>query len=78
MEADSKTIQILLIDDDKDDYLILSDDLSKIKDRSKYELDWVNSYQAGIERIQKAEHDIYLVDHYLGSDSGLVLLQGTV
>jgi len=78
MEADSKTIQILLIDDDKDDYLILSDDLSKIKDRSKYELDWVNSYQAGIERIQKAEHDIYLVDHYLGSDSGLDLLQEAI
>jgi diguanylate cyclase (GGDEF)-like protein len=74
MEADSKTIQILLIDDDQDDYLILRDDLLKIKDKSKYELDWVDSYQAGIEQIQKAEHDIYLIDHYLGTDSGLDLL----
>jgi diguanylate cyclase (GGDEF)-like protein len=75
MALESKTINILLIDDDQDDYLILRDDLMQIKGSLKYELNWANSYQAGLEKIRQAEHDIYLVDHYLGIDSGLDLLQ---
>ena len=78
MESDPKTIHILLIDDDQDDYHILRDDLLQISGRAKYELDWANSYPVGLEQILRCEHDIYLVDHYLGSDSGLDLLQEAI
>jgi diguanylate cyclase (GGDEF)-like protein len=78
MEPEIKTINILLIDDDREDYLILRDDLVQIKGAAKYDLEWVDSYQAGMEKIQKAEHDIYLVDHYLGAESGLELLQEAI
>jgi diguanylate cyclase (GGDEF)-like protein len=75
MEPELKTIHILLIEDDEEDYLILRDYLMELNGHAKYKLDWVQTYQAGIEKIQRAEHDIYLVDHYLGVDSGLDLLQ---
>ena len=75
MELEQKIIRILLIEDDEDDYLILRDYLFDIDSQEKYELDWVQSFQAGIEQIELAEHDIYLVDHYLGAESGLDLLQ---
>lgn len=78
MEADLKSIRILLIDDDKDDYQILRDDLLEIQGKAWYELDWVDSYQAGLEQILRCEHDIYLVDNYLGNDSGLDLLQEAI
>jgi diguanylate cyclase (GGDEF)-like protein len=78
MESDPKTIRILLIDDDQDDYHILRDDLLQISGKAKYALDWVNSYQGGLEQILRCEHDIYLVDHYLGADSGLDLLQEAI
>jgi diguanylate cyclase (GGDEF)-like protein len=75
MELEQKTIRILLIEDDEDDYLILRDFLFDIDNQGKYQLDWVQSYQEGITKIELAEHDIYLVDHYLGTESGLDLLQ---
>jgi len=78
MELVPKTIRILLIDDDEDDYFILRDDLSKPSGQTNYILDWVQTYQAGIEQIQRFEHDVYLVDHYLGADSGLDLLQEAI
>ena len=78
MELEQKVIRILLIEDDEDDYLILREYLFDIDNQAKYELDWVQSFQTGIEQIELAEHDIYLVDHYLGAESGLDLLQEAI
>jgi diguanylate cyclase (GGDEF)-like protein len=78
MEPEPKTIHILLIDDDEDDYLILREYLTELDDYAKYSLDWEQTYQAGLIQIQRGIHDIYLVDHYLGAFSGLNLLQEVV
>jgi diguanylate cyclase (GGDEF)-like protein len=78
MELVPITIRILFIDDDEDDYLILRDYLLEPGDQTKYKLDWTKTYQDGIEQIQRAEHDIYLIDHYLGASSGLDLLQEAI
>jgi diguanylate cyclase (GGDEF)-like protein len=78
MEPEQKTIRILLVDDDEDDYLILRDYLVELSGQSKYALDWAQTYQAGLTQILRANHDIYLVDHYLGAFSGLDLLQEAV
>ena len=78
MELKPKTIHILLIDDDKDDYLILREYLKELSSQAKYVLDWAQTYQTGLTQIQRANHDIYLVDHYLGEFSGLDLLQEAV
>ncbi|MHC1727910.1 MAG: response regulator [Syntrophobacteraceae bacterium] len=70
----SDFLRILLIDDDKEDYLIVSDMLSEIRN-PKYRLDWVQSYEAGIETICRGEHDLYLLDYFLGAKNGLELLR---
>lgn len=70
-------IKVLLIDDDKEDYLITRDVINDIQGRS-YSLDWVSSYEKGIEGINKAEHDAYLIDYRLGAHTGLEIIQEAI
>ncbi len=78
MEPEPKTIHILLVEDDKDDYVILRDCLLDLSGLPRFELDWVPTYQAGLTQIQRARHDVYLIDHYLGENSGLDLLKEAI
>ena len=78
MYRDPNKVHILLIEDDEDDYIILRDCLLDLEQAYKYELDWVTTYKAGLIKIQRANHDIYLIDHYLGESSGLELLKEAV
>jgi diguanylate cyclase (GGDEF)-like protein len=78
MDSEPKTIHILFIDDDQDDYLILREYLMELSGQVKYVLDWEPTYQAGLTQIQRANHDVYLVDLYLGAASGLDLLKEAI
>jgi len=78
VELEQTTIRVLLIEDDEDDYLLVREYLAELDVYSKYELEWEKTYQAGQEQIQRNEHDIYLIDHYLGEGSGLDLLQEAI
>ncbi len=71
---DAPPVRVLLIDDDRDDYLItkaLFQDLP----HHPFQLDWVATYEAGLEAIGRASHDLYLVDFRLGARDGLQLLR---
>jgi diguanylate cyclase (GGDEF)-like protein len=78
MQSKANTIHILLIDDDEDDFLILRDYLKELDHQERYGLDWVQTYQAGLMQIQKDSHDIYLIDHFLGEQTGLDLLKEAI
>ncbi len=78
MEPDLKTVHILLVEDDEDDYIILRDCLLDLDRPPRFDLDWVPTYQAGLTQIQRGTHDIYLIDHYLGERSGLDLLKEAI
>ncbi len=65
---------VLLIEDDADDYALTKDYLSDIEDDT-YELDWVRTYEAGLEAGQRNAHDVILVDYRLGERTGLDLVQ---
>jgi diguanylate cyclase (GGDEF)-like protein len=78
MELTTKTIHILLVEDDEDDYLILKECLLEADNHATYKLDWVRTYRAGLKQIQRGKHDIYLIDHYLGGNLGLDLLKEAV
>ncbi len=67
-------IKVLLIEDDEDDYILVRDMLSEIEGR-KYKLDWVTTYQEGMEAILKGIHDVYLLDYRLGDRDGLEFLK---
>jgi len=70
----SRTIRILIIDDDEDDFDIISDYIRQING-SKFQIDWTNAYNVGRDRIMNKEYDIYFVDYRLGNQTGLDLLK---
>lgn len=68
-----KPIRVLLIDDDEDDYLLTRDLISELGGR--YSLDWIASYEEGLEAICTETHDVILLDYRLGTRSGIELLR---
>lgn len=73
MQNNDKKINVLLIDDDEDDYLIVRTVMSKIP-QSPFVLKWCQDYDEAEELIRKDEFDIYLLDYRLGARTGLELL----
>jgi len=69
-----RTIKILLIEDDEDDYLIAKKMLAEIKD-IRFDLQWKSTYATGLEAMVKNEYDIVLLDYQLGEKNGLDLLR---
>src|SRR5262245_36944193 len=65
---------ILLVDDDADDYVLTRDLLAEIKGAS-CELEWVTTYDEALEAMRRHTHDVYLLDYRLGERNGLDLLR---
>src|SRR5213592_5198434 len=74
---DDGRLKVLLVEDDEDDYVLAREFLAEIRG-ANFQLDWVGDYDAGLEAIQKDEHDVYLVDYRLGKGSGLELLRAAI
>ncbi|MGM3306430.1 response regulator [Anabaena sp. WFMT] len=72
-----RSIKVLLIDDDEDDYILTRDWFSEFQ-VAACELEWVNSYQVARKAIAQHQHDIYLVDYRLGVHNGLELLREAI
>ena len=61
-----KTLRVLLVEDDEEDFLIARDLFEEIQ-HHRYELDWIEFYDEAIEEIERQRHDIYLLDYHLGA-----------
>jgi PAS domain S-box-containing protein len=72
--VDDRRLNILLVEDDEDDYVLVKDLLGEIEG-GRFRLEWASSYEAAIEAIQRAPHDVYLVDYRLGARTGLEFLR---
>lgn len=70
----NKIINVLLIDDDEDDYLIIKRVFAKIPD-SIFALTWCSNYDEARLAISDAAYDVYLIDYRLGANTGLELLE---
>jgi PAS domain S-box-containing protein len=70
-------VRVLLIDDDQEDFLLVSDMLAEAEN-TRFKLAWVQTYEAGLEAISKGEHDVYLLDYSMGTPNGLDLLKTAV
>jgi PAS domain S-box-containing protein len=66
-------IRILLIEDDEDDYILIRRLLSEAS--SRFQLDWVSTFDAGLKALSEGRHDVYLLDYRLGDQNGLGLLR---
>ncbi len=68
-------LKILCIEDDEDDFVLVQKLLSAVP-KTKYELDWIRTYEAGLKALSRpdAGYDACLLDYQLGSKTGLDLL----
>ena len=70
---DDRPLKVLLIEDDEDDYILVSSLLSEISP-TDYVITWAASYDAGLEQVDRDAADICLLDYRLGDRNGLELL----
>jgi diguanylate cyclase (GGDEF)-like protein len=68
---------ILLIDDDEDDYILAGELLSEAFGGG-FRLDWVSSWDSGLEAMGRGPHEVYLVGCRLGESDGLALIREAV
>jgi diguanylate cyclase (GGDEF)-like protein len=77
-------LRILLVDDDAEEYLLTRDMLadhsysSGRTEQARFDLEWVGTYEAGLEAFEKDQHDIYLIDYHLGGRDGLELMREVI
>jgi signal transduction histidine kinase len=63
-------IRILLVEDDEDD-VVLTRQLLRDINPDGYELDWVDDFEEGLNRLAAAGYDVCLVDYQLGPRDGV-------
>jgi signal transduction histidine kinase len=73
-ELPDRPVRVLLVDDDREDYLLTRDLLSDIPG-DRFHLHWVSSYEEGKKAICSGEYDVHLLDYRLGEHTGLDLLE---
>ena len=67
-------VNVLLIEDDEDDYFITRRLLSQAQ-VIECDLTWVRTYDEGLEAVLSEPHDVALIDYQLGTRNGLELLR---
>jgi signal transduction histidine kinase len=74
METSNDVLNILLVDDDEEDFILTRDILSDIPQR-KMKLHWIANYEDALKEIPRNAYDVYLIDYRLGAESGLKLIK---
>ncbi len=69
--------RILIVDDDEDDFFIVSDAISQIPTGS-FTIEWAYRYADALEQMQQNSHDLYFLDYRLGARSGIDLLREAI
>lgn len=72
-----KTIRILIIDDDEDDFEIISDLIHNIPQQN-FLIERCSTYEKGISALGRFTHDIYFIDYHLGIKTGIDLLREAI
>ena len=70
----NRQVRVLLIEDDEDDYVLVKSLLSKVVS-TRYDIEWVRTYEDALKAIDGDRHDVFLLDYYLGDHNGLELLR---
>jgi len=73
--SNDRPVRALLIDDDREDYLLTKDLFGDIPG-GRFTLDHAPTYEAGLDAVTRGTHDdVYLLDYRLGARDGLELLR---
>lgn len=70
-------IQILIIDDDEDDFFITSEYLKQIQEY-QLQIDWCYRFNDAIQHLHERKYNMYFVDYRLGAKTGLDFLKEAV
>src|SRR5688572_3642825 len=70
------SIQLLLVEDDEEDYL-LTRKLLRNQAGASFEVTWAQTLEAGVKELEKP-YDVCLVDYRLGAHNGLELIKAGV
>ncbi|MDO6746643.1 response regulator [Gilvimarinus sp. 1_MG-2023] len=66
-------IDLLIVDDDEDDFLLTRDLLEDISS-GHYRIEWASSFDEGRRILSLNRHDLCLMDYQLGANDGIELL----
>lgn len=72
---DKNTLNILIIDDDEEDFLITSEHIRNISNGFSFNIEWCAVYTEALHKICTNKYDIYFVDFRLGAKTGLDLIK---
>lgn len=68
----------MLVDDDEDDFILTKALLSDNANSNEYELSWCNNFSDGIIALLKGKYDVFLLDYWIGRESGIDLLNEAI
>ncbi|HYF30399.1 MAG TPA: PAS domain S-box protein [Chitinophagaceae bacterium] len=77
MISPENSIRILIVDDDEDDFLIISDYIRNINP-TRFVLHWCYNYLEALAHMKHHNYDLYFVDYRLGAKTGLELLKEAI
>ena len=77
MLSNEQSIKILIVDDDEDDFFIISDYIRGIHP-NRFVLHWCYNYLEALAHMKNHNYDLYFVDYRLGVKTGLDLLKEAV
>ena len=72
-----QSIKILIVDDDEDDFFIISDYVRGIHP-TRFVLHWCFNYGEALGHMKNHQYDLYFVDYRLGIKTGLDLLKEAI
>src|SRR5205809_4846076 len=70
-------IKVLLVEDDEDDFIITRDLFTEMRGQ-RFTLDWMKTFETGLQAMTLNQHDVCLVDYRLGARNGVDLLRAAL
>lgn len=70
----NKIINVLLVDDDEDDYFLTQEYFSELIGW-KFSITWCSNYKDALYHINHFKYDLYLFDYLLGENTGVDLVR---
>ncbi len=75
MDNGKKSVHILIVDDDEDDFYFVCGLIRSLPETKNWVIDWCCTYKEALDFICQKKYDIYFIDYFLGGKTGLDLLR---
>ncbi|MBL3657585.1 hybrid sensor histidine kinase/response regulator [Fulvivirga sediminis] len=71
VQSKSNIIDVFLIDDDEDDFILVKDYLDELNSNNSFQISWQPDFDVALEEVCSNNFNICLVDYRLGEKNGL-------